>query len=229
MQKVPFFSLLAFVRSPILLIRAQHPPPPIDMYQCTAPSTPAYGQASENKGPAVKTFDPLQCIDAKDFRSGDGRRWLRFADHQGQRKSTTPPAVSVSCSSYLASTRLGLFTPWADAEGRPLWTLVNKDAPSPDNKSLATTPLITTVNGPIGREDEAGCAMRGCRQRAHSKCERCSRLICIRHYVKYRSGYRSYDYCPSCADRTRRLLFLVLAVAVVAAIAGGLALYFNSR
>ncbi|QBZ81456.1 hypothetical protein pclt_cds_869 [Pandoravirus celtis] len=164
-------------------------------------------KASENKGPAVKTFDPLQCIDAKDFRSGDGRRWLQFTDDRGQR----------------------LFTPWADVEGRPLWALQSNDATSQDNRSSVTAPLMTSVNRPVEREDGAGCAMRGCHQRAHSKCERCSRLICLKHYVKYRSGYRSYDYCPPCADRTRRLLFLVLAVAVVAAIAGGLALYFNSR
>ncbi|WBR14325.1 hypothetical protein pkur_cds_150 [Pandoravirus kuranda] len=165
-----------------------------------------FNKASENKGPAVKTFDSLQCMDAKDFRSGDGRRWLQFADDRGQR----------------------LFTPWADVEGRPLWALQSNDAAAQDNRSSVTAPLMASVKL-AEREDGAGCAMRGCRQRAHSKCERCNGPICLKHYVKYRSGYRSYDYCPPCADRTRRLLFLVLAVAVVAAVAGGLALYFTSR
>ncbi len=59
--------------------------------------------------------------------------------------------------------------------------------------------------------------------------EHCERFICLKHHVKYRSGYHSYDYCPPCADRTRCLLFLLLAVSIVVLAAGGLVIYLTTR
>jgi hypothetical protein len=98
-----------------------------------------------------------------------------------------------------------------------------------DNVILATTPLMTSVNRVTEHGDDSKCYMRGCRHRAQFKCERCERFICLKHHVKYRSGYHSYDYCPPCADRTRRLVFLLLALTVVLLAAGGLAIYLITR
>ncbi len=50
---------------------------------------PAYAQAGEEKGDAIKTFDPPQRISAIEFFASDGHRWLRFAE---QDQSTPPPA-----------------------------------------------------------------------------------------------------------------------------------------
>ena len=62
-------------------------------YECNAPCAPVYAKASENKGPPVKTLEWHQCIEAKELRSDDGRRWLRYTDDRGQRK----PLLLVTC------------------------------------------------------------------------------------------------------------------------------------
>jgi hypothetical protein len=49
-----------------------------NMYQCAAPSAPAYAQAGEEKGAVIKTFDPPQRISAREFFASDGHRWLNY-------------------------------------------------------------------------------------------------------------------------------------------------------
>jgi hypothetical protein len=177
------------------------------MYECNAPYAPVYAKASENKGPPVKTLGRRQCIEAKELRSDDGRRWLRFTNDSGQSKPPSHFPFVVCFCSQIAPWRPGLFTPWADVEGRPLWTPQGERPTAMDNTALATTPLMTTVNRTAEQADDTRCHMRGCRHHAQFKCERCKRFICLTHHVKYRSGYCSYDYCPPCADSTRRLVF----------------------
>jgi hypothetical protein len=74
------------------------------MYECNAPYAPVYAKASENKGPPVKTLGRRQCIEAKERRSDDGRRWLRFTDDLGQRK----PLLIFLLLFFVFAHRLGL-------------------------------------------------------------------------------------------------------------------------
>ncbi len=91
------------------------------MYQCAAPSAPAYAQAWEEKGAVIKAFDPPQRISARQFFASDGHRWLRITEQV----QCTPRTAACTkwlffCNSWLLW-RLDLFAPWADAEGQPLW------------------------------------------------------------------------------------------------------------
>ena len=202
-------------------------------YQCDAPYAPVYAKASENKGPPVKTLGRRQCIEAKELRSDDGRRWLRFTDDRGQSKHlpfSFPVCLIVVLNSDCVIWPPGLFTPWADVEGRPLWTPQGERPTAKVRRALATTPLMTSVNRTAEHDDDrTRCYLRDCQHCAQFKCERCERFICLKHHVKYRSGYRSYDYCPPCADRTRRLVLIALALAVVVLAAGGLVICLITR
>nr|UMO78838.1 hypothetical protein [Pandoravirus belohorizontensis] len=141
-------------------------------------------------------------------------------------KANVNPVVLSSCCPFLTHPVFssGLFTPWADVEGRPLWTLLGEA-----KKPLATTPLIAAIDRTVQQEDGAGCYARGCAQHVQFKCERCERLMCLKHHVKYRSGYRSYDFCPACASRTRRVVLIILAIGAVGLTALCVWIYFHTR
>ncbi len=66
------------------------------MYQCAAPSVPAYAQAGEEKGDVIKTFDPPQRISAIECFASDGHRWLRFTEQD----QSTPPLPAFFCGHF---------------------------------------------------------------------------------------------------------------------------------
>lgn len=128
---------------------------------CNASSVPAYVKAAENKGAAVMAFDLPQRIEAKSFvRPTDA--WLRFTNNQGQR----PPErlfLLFSISFLHTSWCPGLFMPWADIQGRPLWTPCGENSKA--NEALATTPLISSVHAVVEQHDGGKCELKGCKQR----------------------------------------------------------------